>query len=188
MFDISDDEFIRGNVPMTKHEIRILTLSKAQIKSSDIVIDIGAGTGSLSIEAAKAARQVFSVERDSSAIELIEQNAEKFGVTNIVIIHSEAPNGLKAINNVDVVLIGGSGGKLSEILETVNKKLKIGGRIVLNCITLQTISKALDWFKSHTNYEYDAVQVQVSRLNKLADNDMFKALNPIYIVNATKKD
>ena len=186
MFDICDDEFIRGNVPMTKHEIRILTLAKAQIKPSDVVIDIGAGTGSLSIESAKIARQVFAIEKNSEAIELIEQNADKFSVDNIVIINAEAPNGLKAINNVDVVLIGGSGGNLFEILEVVNKKLKSGGRIVINCITIQTISVALDWFKSHSDYKYDAVQVQVSRLEQIKQNDLFKALNPIYIVAAIK--
>ena len=119
---------------------------------------------------------------------MIEQNAEKFSVDNIIIVNAEAPNGLKAISNVDVVLIGGSGGKLPDILEMVNKKLKYGGRIVLNCITIQTIALTLKWFKTHSEYKYDAIQVQISKLQQIEQYDMFKALNPIYIVTAIKNN
>ena len=186
MIGIADEEFIRGAVPMTKQEIRILTIAKAQIKPGEVVIDIGAGTGSLSIEAAMTARQVYAIERNPDAVELIQQNAEKFKIDNIIIINSEAPNGLEAINKVDVVLIGGSGGKLNKILDTVSKRLKTGGRIVLNCITIQTISEALNYFKSHDNYKYDAIQVQINRFQQVGPVDMAKALNPIYIVTAIK--
>lgn len=181
---IPDEEFIRGNVPMTKQEIRILTLAKAQIKPNDVVIDIGAGTGSLSIEAAMTARQVFAVERNAEAIELIEQNAEKFDVDNIIIINAEAPNGLEGISKIDAALIGGSGGNLTKILDTIDRRLKNGGRIVINCITIQTLSKALEYFKNHDNYKYEAIQVQINRLNQVGQYDMAKALNPIYIVTA----
>ena len=186
MIGIPDDEFIRGDVPMTKQEIRILTIAKANIKSSDVVIDIGAGTGSLSIEAARIARQVFAIEKNTAAIELIEQNVEKFNTPNIIIMYAEAPNGLDAIKNVDVVLIGGSGGNLIKILETVNRIIKTGGRIVLNCITIQTLAGASEWFKTHSNYNYEAIQVQINRLHQIGQYDMAKALNPIYIVTAIK--
>ena len=181
---IPDEEFIRGNVPMTKQEIRILTLAKAQIKPNDVVIDIGAGTGSLSIESAMTARQVFAVERNAEAIELIEQNAEKFNVDNIIIINAEAPNGLEGISKIDAALIGGSGGNLTKILDTIDRRLKNGGRIVINCITIQTLSEALEYFKNHDNYKYEAIQVQINRLNQVGQYDMAKALNPIYIVTA----
>ena len=181
---IPDEEFIRGNVPMTKQEIRILTLAKAQIKPNDVVIDIGAGTGSLSIEAAMIARQVFAVERNAEAVELIEKNAEKFDVDNIIIINAEAPNGLEGISKIDAALIGGSGGNLTKILDTIDRRLKNGGRIVLNCITIQTLSEALEYFKNHDNYKYEAIQVQINRLNQVGQYDMAKALNPIYIVTA----
>ena len=183
---ISDEDFIRGNVPMTKQEIRILTLAKADIKHGDVVIDVGAGTGSLSIEAAMIARQVFAVERDPEAVELIEQNAEKFGVDNIIIINAEAPNGLEAISKIDAALIGGSGGNMSKILDTIDRRLKGDGRIVVNCITIQTLSEVLEYFKSHDNYKYEAIQVQINRLNQVGQYDMAKALNPIYIVTARK--
>ena len=186
MIGINDEEFIRGNVPMTKQEVRILTIVKANIKPSDVVIDIGAGTGSLSIEAAQLARQVYAIERNPEAIELIEQNVEKFGINNIIIINAEAPNGIEAIKKVDVVLIGGSGGNLTNILDTIDKRLKPDGKIVLNCITVQTLAESLQYFKTHDDYKYDAIQVQINRLQTIAQYDMAKALNPIYIVTAVK--
>ena len=188
MIGINDDEFIRGNVPMTKQEIRILTIAKAKIKPTDIVVDIGAGTGSLSIEAARHAKQVFAVERSVEGLELIKSNAEKFGIDNIKIINAEAPEGLNFIDSADVVIIGGSGGKMTEILETVDKIISIGGRIVINCIVVQTFVKATDWFKIHKYYSYESIQVQINRIENIGKYDMAKALNPIYIITATKKE
>ena len=188
MLGIDDEKFIRGKIPMTKREIRILTLVNAQIGANDIVVDIGAGTGSISIEAAKIANKghVYAVERNSEGIKLIEQNAEKFSVKNITIINATAPAGLSKISQIDVAIIGGSSGLLEEILTTVSQKIKVGGRIVLNCITIQTLAKALGWLKCHKEYKYDAVQVQINRLKNLGHYDMAEALNPIYIVTAVK--
>ena len=186
MIGIDDEEFIRGNVPMTKQEIRILTIAKAKIKPTDVVVDIGAGTGSISIEAAMIARQVFAIEKNPEAVDLISQNAEKFGIDNIIIIHAEAPNGLEGIKNADVVFIGGSSGALKDIMQVVDNRIKTGSRIVINCITIQTLSSCLDYFKNHNGYKYEAVQIQVNRLQQIAQYDMAKALNPIYIVTAFK--
>ena len=112
MIGIDDEKFIRGKVPMTKQEIRILTLAKAKIGEKDFVVDVGAGTGSLSIEAALIAKHgyVFAVEKNSEAVELITQNAEKFEVDNIVIVNAEAPDGLRRVSRIDCALVGGSGG------------------------------------------------------------------------------
>ena len=186
MIGIKDEEFIRGNVPMTKQEIRILTIAKARIEPRDIVVDIGAGTGSLSVEAARIAKIVFAIERREEAAELIEQNAEKFDLKNIVVINAEAPNGLEAASNIKVVFIGGSGGRLLEILDTVDRRLKVCGRIVVNSVTIQTAATAINYFKNHTNYEYEAIQVQINRLKDLGQYDMAQALNPVYIITATK--
>ena len=188
MLGIDDEKFIRGKIPMTKREIRILTLVNAQIGANDIVVDIGAGTGSISIEAAKIANKghVYAVERNSEGIKLIEQNAENFSVKNLTIINATAPEGLSKISKIDVAIIGGSSGLLEEILTTVSQKIKVGGRIVLNCITIQTLAKALGWLKCHKEYKYDAVQVQINRLKNLGHYDMAEALNPIYIVTAVK--
>ena len=187
MIGIDDENFIRGNVPMTKQEIRILTLAKAQLNSDSVVVDIGAGTGSITIEAAKLSPhgKIFAVERNVDAVELIKRNVEKFSVSNVEIICATAPEGLNNLPELDAVIIGGSGGKLDKILNLLYDKLKVGGRIVLNTITIQTTSAALEYFRTR-GITYDAFQVQITRLERVGRYDMSKALNPVTIITATK--
>lgn len=187
---LPDAAFVRGKVPMTKKEIRILTLVKAQIGPRDIVYDIGAGTGSLSIEAARLAPEghVYAVERKEEAIRLIEANGERFGLENLSVIEAEAPAGLENLPLADAVLIGGSGGHLASILDCVAGKMREGGRLVLNCITVQTLAAALDYLHAHEAvYRYEAIQVQVSRLRRVGPYDMADAQNPVYIITCTKE-
>ncbi|MDY6294857.1 MAG: precorrin-6Y C5,15-methyltransferase (decarboxylating) subunit CbiT [Schwartzia succinivorans] len=186
---IPDEEFIRGKVPMTKQEIRVLTMVKAQISKNDIVWDIGAGTGSLSIEAARLAENghVYAIERNPEGIGLIKKNAEKFGVSNLTVIEAEAPAGMENMPDCDAVIIGGSGKQLDPILDVINARLKVGGHIVLNCITIQTLSSCLAYMRSHKEeFKYEAIQVQVNRLEAVGPYDMAKAINPIYIVTCKK--
>ena len=187
---IADEEFIRQDVPMTKQEIRILSLVKAQIAPDAVVYDIGAGTGSLSIEAARLAPkgEVYAIERSSEGINLIRANAANFAVTNMQVIQAEAPDGLADLPEADAILIGGSGSRLPEILETVTPKLKQTGRLVLNCITVQTLMQCIEFMREHSDiYIYEAIQVQVTRLQQVGTYDMAKANNPIYIVTCWKK-
>ena len=187
---IADEEFIRQDVPMTKQEIRILSLVKAQIAPDAVVYDIGAGTGSLSIEAARLAPrgEVYAIERSSEGINLIRANAANFAVTNMQVIQAEAPDGLADLPEADAILIGGSGSRLPEILETVTPKLKQTGRLVLNCITVQTLMQCIEFMRQHSDiYIYEAIQVQVTRLLQVGTYDMAKANNPIYIVTCWKK-
>ena len=186
---IEDEEFIRGKVPMTKKEIRILTLAGARIGKDAIVRDIGAGTGSLSIEAALLAKagHVYAVERKKEAVELIRQNAAKFGIENITIIESEAPAGLEQLpERLDAAIIGGTGSHLEEILEFLDGRLKPGGFIVINCITVQTLASSLAYMREKSSYLYDTVQVQVNRLKKVGPYDMAEAINPVYIISCHK--
>ena len=184
---IDDKEFLRGDVPMTKQEIRILTLAKAKLKPDSIVVDIGAGTGSITVEAAFLAPRgkIFAVERKADAVELIRRDVEKFSVDNVEIICAAAPNGLENLPVLDVAIIGGSGGKLNEILDVLIGKLKVGGRIVLNAITLQTTATALEYFRTR-GLPYEAFQAQITRLERVGRYDMAKALNPVTIITATK--
>lgn len=187
---IDDDEFIRDQVPMTKQEIRILSLVKARIKPDAVIYDIGAGTGSLSVEAARLAPQgrVFALEREPEGIRLIRANVANFALANVAAIETEAPAGIADLPEADTVLIGGSGSKLPAILDAVTLKLRTGGRIVLNCITVQTLMQCIEYMRSHSEtYVYEAIQVQVSRLQQVGPYDMAKAVNPIYIVTCTKK-
>ena len=187
---IPDDSFIRGKIPMTKQEIRILTIAKLCLPENGVIADIGAGTGSISIEAALQMPKghVFSIERKQEGIDLIKANSAKFEVNNITVIEAEAPDGMAELPELDAAVIGGSGSKLSPILDLLDRKLKHGARLVLNCVTLQTISQASDWLrKAKEEYIYEIIQVQVNRWDQIGPYDMAKALNPIFILTAVKK-
>ena len=187
---IKDEEFVRGKVPMTKEEIRILTIAKAQIAHNAVICDVGAGTGSLSIEAARLAPagHVYAIEKNLEGIGLIAENAKRFGVENITVIEGAAPDALAGLPELDVALIGGSGRKLSDILDIIGERLRLNGRIVANAITMQTVAACLDYFHTHADrYTYEAIQVQISRLERVGPYDMAKALNPIYIITAQRK-
>lgn len=187
---IPDDSFIRGKIPMTKQEIRILTIAKLCLPEDGVIADIGAGTGSISIEAALQMPKghVFSIERKQEGIDLIKANSAKFEVNNITVIEAEAPDGMAELPELDAAVIGGSGSKLSPILDMLDRKLKHGARLVLNCVTLQTISQASDWLrKAKEEFIYEIIQVQVNRWDQIGPYDMAKALNPIFILTAVKK-
>lgn len=186
---IADEEFIRDKVPMTKEEIRILTMCKAKIRPDNIIWDIGAGTGSLSIEAALLASQgeVYAIERKDLAVDLLHQNIAKFKLEDKVkVIATEAPKGLDELPNCDVVFIGGSGKHMFEILDIIDSKLNEGGRIIVNAVTIQTISEITTYMKQKESYTYEAIQVQVNRLRQIGSYDMFNAQNPVYIVTCKK--
>lgn len=186
---IADVEFIRDKVPMTKEEIRILTMCKAKIRPDNIIWDIGAGTGSLSIEAALLAPQgeVYAIEKKDLAVDLLHQNIAKFKLEDKVkVIATEAPKGLDELPNCDVVFIGGSGKHMFEILDIIDSKLNEGGRIIVNAVTIQTISEITTYMKQKESYTYEAIQVQVNRLRQIGSYDMFNAQNPVYIVTCKK--
>ena len=187
---IEDEAFIRGKVPMTKQEIRVLTMVKARISPTDIVWDVGAGTGSMSVEAALLANQghVYAIERNAEGVSLIEKNREKFGVDNLTAVEGEAPDALKGLPDCNAAIIGGSGSRLSDILDEISARLKTGGHVVINCITIQTLAAALDYMRGHDgDFSYEAIQVQINRLQAVGAYDMAKAINPIYIVTGEKK-
>ena len=184
---IDDGDFIRGKVPMTKQEIRVLTIAKARLTADDVAVDVGAGTGSLTIEAAMICRKVYALERNDDAVELIKRNLQKFAVDNVEIIHEEAPRGLDRIGRIDAAMIGGSGGHLVDILNEIDQRLVTGGRLVLNCITIQSVSTALDWLRARDAYEHNAIQVQINRIERVGRVDMARALNPIFIISAIKR-
>lgn len=188
---IADEEFIRDKVPMTKEEIRILTMCKAKIRPDNIIWDIGAGTGSLSIEAALLAPQgeVYAIEKKDLAVDLLHQNIAKFKLEDKVkVIATEAPKGLDELPNCDVVFIGGSGKHMFEILDIIDSKLNEGGRIIVNAVTIQTISEITTYMKQKENYTYESIQVQVNRLRQIGSYDMFNAQNPVYIVTCKKQN
>ena len=185
---INDDEFVRGDIPMTKQEVRILVLNKAKIRPTDVIVDIGAGTGSLSIEAALQAPKgkVYAIERHPEGVELIRTNAANFGAENVEIISGSAPAALQGIPMADVIFIGGSGGNLLEILTSSTSLLKANGRMVITAVTIETLYDALHTMQRKPEFTVEAFGMQVTRIKQIKTSNMLQALNPIYIITCTK--
>ena len=186
---LPDSSFIRGDVPMTKEEIRALTLCKAKIGPQDIVYDIGAGTGSISVEAALLAYsgRVYAIERDSSGIALITANTTKFGLTNVELVQGEAPAVLKGLPVPEVVIIGGSGGKLAQILDICCMRLRVGGKIIINAVTLETLCSAQQYFAACEGFLLDVTCVSITKAVPIGTIHLFRAHNPVYIIVAAKE-
>ena len=184
---IPDDYFIRDEVPMTKEEVRAVIISKLRLKKNQTAYDIGAGSGSVSIEMALALEKgtVYALERKKKALNLIKRNVKKFKLNNIKITEAEAPAGIDVLPEVDRVFIGGSGGQLAAILAAVDQKLKKSGRIVLTAVTINTLTTAVQELES-LGYQLDIVNIAVTRTKNISNYQMFRALNPVYIISAVK--
>ena len=188
-FGIEDEEFIRGDVPMTKKEIRMVVMNAARVEEDSVVLDVGAGTGSISIEAAIAAPKghVYAIERFEKATDLIRQNQEKFGVKNLTIIEAKAPEGMEDLPELDAVIIGGSAGGMGTIMDEVTRLLKVGGRLVVTAVTMETGYTILKELKGRP-YTYEGFQMQVSRFRKAGPYHLLNPLSPIFIVTAVKQE
>ncbi len=180
---IPDDEFIRGKTPMTKEEVRAISIRKLGLSSDSVLYDVGAGTGSVSVEAVLLHPdiKVYSIERNDEAIDLLEKNKEKFGADNINIIKGEAPAALEELPSPTHAFIGGSGGNLKAIIEQLKKKNE-NVRIVINCVTLETLTETLSVIKEMNLAEPDIIQLSASRYKKVGDYHMPDAINPVYII------
>jgi len=186
MKNIKDSEFIRGEVPMTKFNIRNLSVAHLQIEKGDKFLDIGGGTGSVSIEAALQGAEVSTVESDKTAYALIRENAKKFGV-KINLILGKAPEALLAAEYKDLqfnkCFIGGSGGELKNIFDYLEGHLKKSGIICANFILIKNLNEFLELLPKYGYTEIEANLIQTAAMGKAG---LFKGENPIYIVRASK--
>lgn len=180
---IKDEEFLRGNTPMTKFNIRILTIGYLEIEDGDRLLDIGAGTGSVSIEAALQGAKVWAIERDEEALELIRSNSEKFN-TSINIIDGRAPIDLPD-TTFNKCFIGGSGGKLDEIFHYLNTYLEDGGILCGNFILLNNATKFIELLKRHNYVDVETQLIQTSYTDRLG---LMKGQNPIFIIKGVKNN
>ena len=185
---LSDDLFIRSKVPMTKQEIRAVSVSKLMPQETDVIYDIGAGTGSCSIELALQAKRgmVYAFERNPEALELIEKNKELFGVENLTVVAGEASEKLEAMPVPDCVFIGGSGGNLCKMLDCIYSK-NANCRVVVNAITVETLIEVVEYYKQREGYALDIVNVFAARAKKLGAYNLMMSQNPVYIMTALKK-
>lgn len=180
---ISDGEFITGNAPITKREARAVSVSSLEISPADICFDVGAGTGSVSVEMAMLCPRgkVYAIEKNPETAALIEKNVIKFQTDNIEIIQGIAPDALSGLPSPDKVFIGGSSGRIFDIIKACDCR-----RVTVNAVTLETLEKAIRAF-SELGYDYEVTQISASRGKKVAGCNMMTAQNPIFIISGERK-
>lgn len=179
---IADEEFIRGKVPMTKKEIREVSICKLRLYPGAVVYDIGSGTGSVAVEMADMSPdiEVFALEQKPEAVELIEKNKEKFHLDNITVLKTKAPEGLMDLKMATHAFIGGSGGNMKEIIETLYQ-INPGMRIVINAVSIETLCEIKEIILAYPVCDTEFVQLQVSRVKELGAYHMMQAENPIFV-------
>jgi len=183
-FGIPDEEFIRGQVPMTKSEVRAVTMSKLHLKENAVAYDIGAGTGSVSIEMAAQAWRgtVYAIEFNPKAQELLRANKEKFMYDNVEIVSGKAPDILNELPVPDAAFIGGSKGERENIVRALLQK-NPGIHIVMNVISLESLSGILVLVKKYGMKNLDITQVTAARGRQVAGQHLMDGQNPVFIVS-----
>jgi len=185
---LPDSEFYRGKAPMTKSEVRAVTIAKLRLHSEAKVLDIGAGSGSITIEAALLAHKghVWGIERKDDAFEVFNENIRRFELSNISPIKGLAPQDLPN-EKFDGIIVGGSGGQMEQIVQYAQNHLVESGRLVINIITIENLGRAVEAIKSGAFEDLDVIQMQVSRGRPVGSVTLMEAMNPIYIISATRK-
>ena len=182
---IPDALFTRGAVPMTKAEVRAVALSKLRLGIADTVWDVGAGTGSVSVEAALVARggSVWAVERKREGIVLIRENAERFGCGNVFSVEGVAPCALAKLPAPDAVFVGGSAGELAAIVEAARAK-NPRARFCVPCVTVETLAQACEVFSGDVFEGFEVCQVSVAKGEEAGLYHLMRAQNPVFLVSA----
>lgn len=182
---IPDELFIRGDVPMTKQEVRAVALAKLRLTATDTVWDVGAGTGSVSIEAGLVARagSVWSVERNAAGVRLIRENADAFGCGNVHAVPGVAPDALAKLPVPDAVFVGGSAGELPSIVEAALEK-NSQVRLCVPCVTVETLTEACALLSGSRFKGFEACQVSAARAEAVGSHHLMKAQNPVFLVSA----
>lgn len=184
---MKDSEFIRGKVPMTKEVVRAVVIDFLKIYQANNFLDIGAGTGSVSLQTAiyNPSCQVTAIECKDEAVGLIKENIEKFNLSNIDLIHSLAP--VMGLNrSYDSVFIGGSRGRLADIIGWAHGLMKPGASLVLTFILMENAQEAYGILQDEKWKNLDMLRLDVSNLSELGSGHYFKANNPTYIIRAER--
>ena len=179
---IPDEEFTRGDAPMTKSEVRALSVAKLKLSPDSVVYDVGAGTGSVSVEMALTAFEgrVYAIEREDVAADLIEVNKRKFRASNIEVIRGLAPEAMTDLPAPTHAFIGGSAGNLKQIVQCLLDK-NPDVRIVINSVTIETMSETLQVIRDLNLVEEEFVNITVARSRHLGKYHLMTGQNPVYI-------
>ena len=187
---IPDEEFDRTeSVPITKEEIRAIQISKARLVPGQTILDIGCGSGSITVEAGlqvESDGKVIGVDLDPNAIELTNRNLKKFGVDNVTLILGNAKEKISDLPEADAIFIGGTGGDTQEIVQLCEDKLKSGGRIVIGVILIETLYAVLQTIEKLKFDSIDITQITIGKSRKTSTGTMMLARNPVTVISATK--
>lgn len=183
---LPDEAFLRGKAPMTKQEIRSVALSKLAPSDHAVLCDIGAGTGSCTVELALQAPfgHVYAFEIDDQALDVLQQNIRQFNLPNVTVVAGDASVTLPSLAIVpDYAFIGGTKGSLAAILDDLYHKNK-DCRIVITAITLETLAAVTTYYAAHREYQLDITQVSTARSRQAGQHHLMIAQNPVYIITA----
>lgn len=183
---LPDDAFIRGAVPMTKQEVRAAALAKLAVTPTDTLWDVGAGTGSVSVELALAAPagQIYAIECDPEACALIQKNREKFSAYNLTLIEGKAPEALDTLPAPDAVFIGGTKGNMDAVIDAVLHK-NPAARLCIAAIALETLSAAVAALTAH-GLVVEVTQISVSRTKAAGSLHLLMANNPVFLITGAR--
>jgi cobalt-precorrin-6B (C15)-methyltransferase len=185
---IPDELFDRAqDIPITKEEVRALVMSKLRLKEDFSVIDVGCGSGSISVELClqMPSGKVYAIDIDEKATELTRQNLKKFGVEAEIIL-AKAQDILPSLPKVDAVIVGGTWGDTKGVIEASIARLKGGGRILIDTILIETIFAAIATINESNLIDVDITQVTIAKGRKVTTGTMMTARNPIIMISATK--
>lgn len=185
---IPDELFERTEeVPITKEDIRAIALSKLRLKEGHSAIDIGCGSGSITVELCLQTRgTVYAIDFDQKAVELTKKNLQKFGAKAEVIL-GKAQDVLPKLPQVDAIIVGGTWGDTRQVIQLTVGRLKKGGRLVIDTILIETMYQALAAINKMQLAEVDVTQVTIAKARKVTTGTMMLARNPVMIISATKK-
>ena len=185
---IPDELFERTEeVPITKEDIRAIVLSKLRLKEGHSAIDIGCGSGSITVELCLQTRgMVYAIDFDQKAVELTKKNLQKFGAKAEVIL-GKAQDVLPKLPQVDAIIVGGTWGDTRQVIQLAVGRLKKGGRLVIDTILIETMYQALAAINKMQLAEVDVTQVTIAKARKVTTGTMMLARNPVMIISATKK-
>lgn len=172
---------------ITKNEIRVVSLARMQLRANSVVWDIGAGSGSVGLEAARLCSQghVYAIEKNLDDSAIVRANRKNLGISNHTLIHAKAPDGLQHWPDPDAVFVGGSGGELAELIRLIMARLKPEGWLVMNFVTLENLGVAVETLKT-LGFIWDVLQLQASRSKPILHMNRMAAENPVWLVCAQK--
>ncbi|WP_069472091.1 bifunctional cobalt-precorrin-7 (C(5))-methyltransferase/cobalt-precorrin-6B (C(15))-methyltransferase [Candidatus Marithrix sp. Canyon 246] len=190
LFGLEDAEYMQRKPNkglITKQEVRAVSLAKLQLRHNSIVWDIGAGSGSIGLEAAHLCPKgrVYAIEKNTADFEIILQNLAKSSLSNYHVEQGKAPDGLDAWENADAIFIGGSGGNLADLIELCLSRLNIGGTLVMNFVTIENLNVAIETLKQLKNVQWHFIQMQISRSKPILNMQRLEAENPVFIISAS---